>query len=339
MSRGWVAAQLAFAWLPMWALFTALMMSAHDRPLAGAAEAALLFIAVAAALAVPVYRFTRRWRWPHPMVPSFVLLHFLAAGLYSTCWFSLISLFETLRVGHLVVVLGPGLGPFIITGMWLYFVVAGVSYANQATQHAAEVEAHAARAQLAALRSQLQPHFLFNALHTVVQLIPADPRAATHAAEQLAEALRTTIDEQRDVITLAEEWAFVERYLAIESLRLGDRLQIDARIEGPARDASLPSFALQTLVENAVRHGAGPRVEPTHVAIRASLAGGELAVTVQDDGAGASDVDMEGAKGSGLRRLRERMRSLHRGRARLEIARVVPGGFTVSIFVPQDALD
>jgi hypothetical protein len=337
MSRTWVAFQLAIAWFPIWAIFTVLMMSAHDMPFSRAVLAALPLIVSAAVLAIPVYRLTRRWLWPHPFRPVFVFAHVAAAVLYSLCWFALISVIESAIAGRFLLVLGPGFGPFVITGMWLYFVVAGVSYANQAAQRAGELEALAARSQLAALRAQVQPHFLFNALHTVVQLIPTDPRAASRAAEQLAQTLRATIDEERDVLSLAEEWALVDRYLAIEKIRLGERLVVDTRIDEEAMDASLPSFALQSLVENAVRHGAGPRLAPTRVTISARVAASELQVTVSDDGAGATDNDVAGGKGSGLRRLRERMRALYGGRAQLDVTTALAGGFTASLTVPQGA--
>ncbi|HEY2629245.1 MAG TPA: histidine kinase, partial [Usitatibacter sp.] len=181
--------------------------------------------------------------------------------------------------------------------------------------------------------------FLFNALHTVVQLIPTDPRAASRAAEQLAETLRATIDEERDVLPFGEEWALVERYLSIERIRLGDRLVVDARINEQALEANLPSFALQSLVENAVRHGAGSRLAPTHVTISANVTGGELQVTVSDDGAGAIDSDLSRGRGSGLRRLRERMRVLYGGRAKLEVTTALGGGFMAALTVPQDVHD
>jgi len=335
MSRAWVAVQLAIAWFPMWAIFTVLMMSAHDMPFTRAALGALPIIVSAAVLAVPVYQLTRRWPWPQPFRSAFVFAHVAAAAMYAVCWFALISVIESAISGRLVIVMGPGFGPFVITGMWLYFVVAGVSYANQAAQRAAQLEALAARTQLAALRSQVQPHFLFNALHTVVQLIPTDPRAASRAAEQLADTLRATIDEERDVVSLGEEWALVERYLAVERIRLGERLVVDTRLDEEALQASLPSFALQSLVENAVRHGAGPRLAPTRVKIFASVAADELRVSVSDDGAGATQGDIAGGKGSGLRRLRERMLALYGGRAKLDLVTTLGGGFTASLTVPR----
>lgn len=219
--------------------------------------------------------------------------------------------------------------------MWLYVIVAGVTYAAQAAERAARIEAIAARSQLAALRAQLNPHFLFNALHTVVQLIPSEPRRAAHAAEQIAALLRTTIEADRDIVPLGEEWAFVERYLDIERIRFGDRLQVEADLSDAARGALLPSFAVQTLVENAVRHGAAPQVEPTTIAVQGRTTGGMLTVTVRDTGAGATAAAIA-AGGTGLARLRERLAALYGGRARLEWTTEPGRGFTATLVLPHD---
>lgn len=333
MSRAWVWAQLAAAWLPVWALFTLLMMNVHELTLAHAALGSLELIVAAALLAIPVYRFTQHNPWPHPFRLGFALKHAVGAALYAVGWIVVVSLIRSVTMGQLVVAVGPGLVAFLVMGVWLYLIVAGVIYANEAARRAGELEAHAARAQLAALRSQLHPHFLFNALHTVVHLIPADPQGAARAAEQLAQALRITVDEERDVVSLAEEWALVERYLAIESIRFGDRLAVERRIDEEALEATLPSFALQTLVENAVRHGAAPRVGATHITIRAHAEGGQLSVTVLDDGAGAAGA-IE-ARGTGLKRLRERLRWLYGERASLVCASPASGGFEASLTIPQ----
>ncbi len=292
-------------------------------------------IAPGALLGVAVYRFASRMPWPHPFRLRFVGRTCVAAGVYAVSWFVLICLIDSLVTRQLVVDIGPGIGAFLITGIWLYIVVAGVAYANLAAQRTAKIEAHAARMQLDTLRSQLHPHFLFNALHTVVQLIPEDPRAAARAAEQLAGVLRTTIEEQRDLIPLAEEWAFVERYLAIERIRFGDRLAVSAAIDDAAGSALLPSFALQTLVENAVRHGAAPRVEATRVTISAKMTADGLSLEVADNGAGADIRAVETGGGTGLRRLRERMRWLYGSRARLELAGAPNRGFTATVIVPR----
>ena len=204
----WV--QLLIGWFPLWALFAVLIATAHHVSLLGASHIALRMIGAAALLAFLVQRFAERYPWPTPITPGFVGTHILAAVVYSIVWNVVNSLIETLVQGQLVLVVGLGVASSFTMGMWLYVMIAGVSYTALASERAVRAEANATKAQLAALRSQIQPHFLFNALHTIVQLIPADPAKASEAAELVAGLLRTTLEEQREEVTLEEEWSFVE---------------------------------------------------------------------------------------------------------------------------------
>lgn len=339
-SRRWIWSQLLIGWVPAWALFTVLMTTVHGMGLWAAAPHALRLVATAALLGLAVVRIASRWPWPHPMRWRFMAGHALAAPAYALAWVAANSLVESAWVGRWVVVRGAGVPSFLVTGIWFYVMIAGVAYAQQSARAAAEARALHERTRLAVLRAQLHPHFLFNALHTVVQLIPLAPREAARATEELAALLRRTLDDERDLVTLADEWALVQRYLAIEQLRLGERLVLDVRIDDAARSARLPSFALQTLVENAVRHGAEPKVEPTRLAITARLEAGALVVAVEDDGAGAelaSELTSEqtDSAAGGLTRLRERCRGLLGSAARLEL-RSAPGqGFSARLVLPQ----
>ncbi|HVZ48854.1 MAG TPA: histidine kinase, partial [Gemmatimonadaceae bacterium] len=285
-------------------------------------------------LGVAVYRFTQRLPWPQPFRLRFLVAHTAAALLYGAAWIALASVVMSLVNRRIEILVGPGPVAFLVLGVWLYLIVAGVAYAAAATARAAAAEAEAARARLQAMRSQLHPHFVFNALHTVIQLIPSHPSAAAEAAESLAHVLRTSIEEDRDLVPLRDEWAFVERYVAIERLRFGDRLRVHAGIAPDAVPALLPSFALQTLVENAVRHGAGPRPEPTDLTISAGIAGGALRVVVTDTGAGADAARLAGGSGSGLRRLRSRLDALCPGSSL--VLEGGPRGVTATLVVPQD---
>lgn len=333
MSRAWVWLQLIVGWLPIWALFTTLIVTAHDSEVGPAALVAFRMMLCAALLGVAVHRLTAVLPWPHPLRMSFVAIHLAAAIAYAVAWLVAQSLVESIARHELVVVVGAGIVPFLVLGVWMYVMVAGVAYSQRAAQRAAQIEAHAARTQLEALRAQLHPHFLFNALHTVVQLIPVDPNAAARAAEELAGALRVVVDERRDRVPLVEEWNFVRRYLAVERLRFGPRLAVVERIAPDALDALLPSFALQTLVENAVRHGAAPKVDTTRLEIDARVAGGELVIEVRDDGAGAT---APGGPGTGLKRLRDRLEWLHGSRASLTTAPRPGGGFAATLRVPLE---
>ena len=167
MSRGWVWLQLGIAWLPMWALFTALIMIVHGSTFGDAAIGSARMITPGALLGVVVYRLLSRTPLPHPLRLRFIVLHVLAALLYATVWYALISLIDSIVVGHFTFMLGRGFSIFVFTGVWLYLIIAAVTYANLAAQRTAQMQAHAARMQLDALRTQLHPHFLFNALHAV----------------------------------------------------------------------------------------------------------------------------------------------------------------------------
>lgn len=331
---------LLVGWLPAWALFALLMKVVHEMPASSAALHAARLVGVAALLGLVVLRGVARWPWPHPWRWRFMLGHLLAAPLFSFAWLACNNLLVSLWEGRLALVRGPGFLPFFVTGVWLYVMVAGVAYAQRAARLAAEAQAQQARTRLAALRSQLHPHFLFNALHTVVQLIQLNPQAATQATEQLAALLRTTLDNEQDHVRLAEEWALVQRYLALEQLRLGERLQLHAQLDAAALPRALPSLALQTLVENAIRHGVEPRVAATMLHVQAAVEGEHLVITVSDDGAGTTlGANGEPAltaetKGTGLRRLRERLAVLHGSAAALSL-RSSPGlGFAATLRLP-----
>ena len=334
--RAWVWVQLAIGWLPVWALATVLMMAVHGESFAGAAPGALRLVAGAAALGVFVHRFAVGHPWPVPMQAGFVGRHLAALTLYAFGCMASYSLIESLIRWQLVLVVGPGVGAFFVTGAWFYLMVVAVAYAGQSAARASRLAALEARGQLAALRGQIHPHFLFNALHTVVQLIPIDPRGASRAAELLAEVLRRAVAEPRDRVTLAQEWAFVRDYLEIERIRFGDRLRTSEALDPAALACRLPAFALQTLVENAVRHAAAPRVEPTTLAIAARIEDGALVVSVSDDGPGADVASIARSAGTGLRRLREQLKWLHGGAAALALVSKPGAGFAARLSVPRD---
>lgn len=340
MSRAGVWVQLIVAWLPVWLLYSTMIVAAHGgTSISTAAMIGLRAIACAAVLGLGVYRLTERLPWPHPIRWRFVAAHLVAAPLYAIAWVVLTNLVElALHVrphGPGVVMIRLPLARYLVMGFWLYLTVTGVAYTLRAAERAARAEAAAARAQLAALRGQLNPHFLFNALHSVVQLIPTEPSLAARAAEQVAGLLRTALEEGRDLVSLGEEWDFVERYLAVERIRFGDRLRVRATISGPARDATLPSFALQTLVENAVRHGVEPKVGDTLITVDATLRDGRLTVEVRDDGAGMDGGPRPGG-GTGLARLRERLAGIYGAEGRLEARPDPVAGFRATVVVPQD---
>jgi signal transduction histidine kinase len=184
----------------------------------------------------------------------------------------------------------------VLVYSWLYGLLAGVCYAIRAhlrlraeTLLSARAEAAASHAQLRALRAQLNPHFLFNALHSLGALVRQDPEAAEEAVERLGEMLRYALDDDADEeVLLADEWAFTRSYLAIEALRYGDRLRVQADLTPEALSCLVPVFVLQPLVENAVRHGIAPRTAGGCLFVDAAVEGEWLTIRVRDDGSGAT---------------------------------------------------
>jgi two-component system LytT family sensor kinase len=295
---------------------------------------------LAIAMAWAIWRLVRRVPWPRPFHFRFVLMHVAA-------WFALAF---TWGVATNVLLTIAGLGTrdsllnqvdeHLMLGAFIYMFVAGPAYAAGASARAAQAEASVARAeavatstQLAALRAQLHPHFLFNALHTVVQLIPVDPTKAAEAAEMVAGLLRTSIGEQRDEVLLDDEWRFVSRYLALEQIRFGDRLRIRSEIPPDLLDERVPSFALQTLVENAVQHGATPRVAPTEIVVSATSGPHELTLGVRNTGDPKPSTNGAGS-GTGLARLLERLAVLYGGAATLTTQPLLDGGYEAVLVVP-----
>jgi signal transduction histidine kinase len=336
--RSWIWLQLIVGWLPMGALFAVLIVTVHrDVQWPAALPIALRSMVAAALLGIPVRTFTRRVPWPRALTARFMSANLAAAVVYAFAWVVLNSLFESVVHRQVILTVGPGLSPSLVVGIWLYVMVAGVLYAVQTAERAASAEAAAVSSTLAALRAQLHPHFLFNALHTVIHLIPAQPRRAADAAEQIAGLLRQVLEHDRDLVPLSEELAFVERYLTVERLRFADRLRTTVSVDTEARDALIPSFALLTLVENAVRHGAEPNMNPTDVSISASVAGGVLTLVVRDTGVGAPQARLDTSNGTGLNRLRGRLNALYAGAATLEVAGAPAGGVTASLRVPVRA--
>ena len=312
-----------------------------DQPFSAtefAAIAARMLLGLA--VAYLAYRFIRRLPWPRPFRFRFLLIHLAAAPAGGLVWLVLTTVAVVLITGRpLVATIRDHPVDFLAIGSTVYGVIATVTYLDDAAARAARAEAAVAQTQLATLRAQLQPHFLFNALHTVVQLIPVDPGRAMEAAECVAALLRTALDEERDAVSLGEEWAFVSRYLELEGIRFGDRLRVSADIDPELLDARVPTFALQTLVENAVRHGAAPRVAPTDIVVTATGTRAELALSVRNTGDAGAAHQADGGTGTGLRRLRERLEVLHGNAARLTYGPLPGGGFEAVLVLPREGAD
>jgi two-component system LytT family sensor kinase len=195
----------------------------------------------------------------------------------------------------------------------------------------ARLETQLALAQFHALRAQLHPHFLFNALNAISSLIHSDPTRADRMLSRISELLRLAIDTSaRPEVALDEELEFARRYLEVERMRYGERLDVRIDVRDGMGHALVPNMLLQPLLENAVRHGVAPHARPGRVEVRADRAGDRLSIVVGDTGAG---FDAESPDGVGLKATRQRLEKLYGADQRLEFASV-PAGFEARVSLP-----
>jgi two-component system, LytTR family, sensor kinase len=202
-------------------------------------------------------------------------------------------------------------------------------------RRALELTASLSRAKLEALRLQLQPHFLFNTLHTISHLVHRDPAAADEMITNLSELLRRSLEDGEQEVPLRRELEILDCYFAIEQVRLGRRLTITRHIDEAALDGLVPLLVLQPLAENAVRHGLEPRTAGGTITVHAERHGDVLRLEVTDDGRGLkpADADTE-RRGIGLTNTEERLRELHGSAATLELRAPESGGVSVRIELP-----
>ena len=193
-------------------------------------------------------------------------------------------------------------------------------------------------ARLQALKMQLQPHFLFNTLNAISALVPTEAKPAKRMLARLGDLLRVTLEhEETQEVTLREELAFLQPYLEIEQARLGGRLMVVMAIAPETLDARVPHLVLQPLVENAIRHGIAPRIEPGRVEISATSGPEDrfLRLEVRDDGRGVDrDHEVRTRRGVGLTNIRSRLEQLYDGKHRFELENRAEGGVLVRITLP-----
>jgi two-component system, LytTR family, sensor kinase len=199
--------------------------------------------------------------------------------------------------------------------MWcsLYFSIKQWQQSSEEKQRLLRAESEVREARLLALRYQLNPHFLFNSLNAVSTLVlDGNAPAATRMLAQIGDLLRTSLDSEVTAeVTLSQELAFTEGYLAIEQTRLGERLRVDMAVPLETRDALLPSMVLQPLVENAVRYGVAPLVEGGWIAIRSALHANRLRIVIENSGRRGAGEQKKNGNGIGLGNTAERLKTIY----------------------------
>lgn len=315
-------------------------MSFKDSFLVGGTQ-----MATAALMAIVIWRMSARLHW-QPLSAKFVLAHLAAMVAFAVVYTAAQGpwlIVDRPLLGRVIAAFkAPVAGWQVFVAIIIYLAIAGVSYARRAEaslreseRARAEARVTARDAQLAALHAQLQPHFLFNALHTVSALVHADPERADRALDELGQMLRYALREPSDDVTLQQEWDFARDYLAFEALRLGPRLRVSLNIDDNALGTRVPSFLLQPLVENAVRHGAAVSPEGGDLAIRIAQQNGTVTIVVRNS-APLLEGAVGGMAGSGLRRLRERLELKYGPQRSAVETTTAAGDFTVTVTLPAD---
>jgi two-component system, LytTR family, sensor kinase len=205
-----------------------------------------------------------------------------------------------------------------------------------AEQQRLHLEAVTVRAQLQALRMQLNPHFLFNALHLVTGLIDADPPNAKRVVVHLGSFLRRVLDErEKEQIRLGEELEFVEDYLAIQRARFGERVSCSITVGAEAREALVPALVLQPLIENAVKHGMGSEEAMVRVDLSAHSNAEWLDITIAN-AVPASGLRCAAGMGIGLKNLRERLAALYGEFGHFDVTTLPNGRYVASLRLPYE---
>jgi two-component system, LytTR family, sensor kinase len=312
---------------------------------------------VYALLTPGVFAVSKRWPVVRPHLLRRVLTHLLFSILFCVAWatcgqilrFVLMLIFARDLLNedqfwHQFAV--QWLSWIFITlpfGVAVYLCVVGVEHAIRYFVEVREREVQLARlseqlagARFAALQAQVNPHFLFNTLNTIAVLVRDDDRpGAVRIVEHLSELLRRTLSRhQENETSLSEELELVRQYVAIEQARFSDRLRPEFRVDDTLLSAMVPSFALQHLVENAIRHGIARDPDAGSLIVAAERVGDVLEITVTDDGAGI-DPDAAIPPGHGIDNTRERLRALYGENASLQIVRRPEGGTIARLRVPQ----
>lgn len=227
------------------------------------------------------------------------------------------------------------------------WLIVGVAHAflyydrsNQRERHAVELEARLVQARLQALSAQLNPHFLFNALNSVAELVHRNPGAADRMLVSLGQLLRASLDRSTaQQVPLRDELALLERYVDLEKMRLGERLHVRWEIDRSLLSAPVPRLLLQPLVENAIHHAIAPRLQPGCVMVSVKRIRGELVLEVHDDGHAAPAPPGNG-HGIGLANTRARLRALYGEDHTFELTRTANDDGTVArVRLPLRALE
>jgi two-component system, LytTR family, sensor kinase len=291
-----------------------------------------------------VFLVSRRWPLVRGRLALHVALHILAGLLFSFLWAGGGTLLKAALVPHgLWGTVGQHFLRWLFVtlpvGVSVYLGLVGTEHGLRYFVRTTQLSEQLSVARLAALQASVNPHFLFNTLNTIAVLVRDGERAAaTRIIEQFSDVMRHALRRGTHEVTLEQELTLVRQYVAIEEARFSDRLRPHFDVDPSLLHAAVPTFALQHLVENAIRHGVARHPDAGEVSIRARRDGEVLDLSVADDGPGvegdpAVDVAPHG-EGHGLANTRERLAGLYGNAASLLVTRRSPRGTLAVLRIP-----
>ena len=279
-------------------------------------------------------------------VGRMVGIHLAGAFLYAVAVWSLnYLLFSKLLNIKREMPLAMEVWPFLYYLM-MYGVVAGAFHGIRASLASrsqalaiSQAQILLTAAELTALRNKLNPHFLFNTLHSIIALVRKDAVAAEAALFRFSDMLRYILDTEKsgdDYVPLDDELQFVRDYLDLEALRLGTRLQVFWEIDPHTSGITLPALSIQPLVENSIKHAFNPRSKPGKLSVRSHLNERDMTldVAISDDGPGVDLASISKANGMGIKTVERRLRLAYGDGAKLQLVSVPDQGFSVSFSIP-----
>jgi len=234
----------------------------------------------------------------------------------------------------------PSIIGFFEFGVLIYWAIVFMYHAigyyhryQQEEKNASELRSQLVESQLQALKMQLQPHFLFNTLNAIFVLVKKEPSLAQKMIVRLSDLLRLTLERgNANTVSLEQELEFLNTYLAIEKVRFGDRLSIKMNIEESALSSSVPTFLLQPLVENSIRHGLAQRAGDGWIEISSEVKKGKLFLSVEDGGTKSRrKKENSDGIGVGLENTKQRLKQLYGDRFNFEMRPNEQNGFSVRI--------
>ncbi|TAD86660.1 MAG: sensor histidine kinase [Bacteroidetes bacterium] len=284
-------------------------------------------------------------RLKHLALHKRLLLHVLLAPAYVFCWlYSYHALANVFGVGYMW---GYPMVWDVFIPLLLYIIQFAIIHAyeyyhglQQARQNAHQLKELAYQSDINALKAQMQPHFLFNTLNSISASVPPENENTRMLIAQLADTFRFALrTSQEEWVPLKDEISFVTNYLQLEQRRFADRLQVQLQVAPEAYGYQIPSMLLQPLVENAIKHGVAPSMQPVLISIEAQVADGHLQLTIGDTGVGLppnSQPEALFSKGVGLGNTQQRLQKQFGTTVLLKPNS--PRGVSVSIFLPVNKL-